>query len=104
MPHYYYFLEVGQNGPDGEPVIVAEIKAENSLSGIEEGKDFVLEKVIHLGAVDRDALRARTETVATKYRIQEVLSGARLSGGFASEVTRVLLSHPKQLTDPSNKA
>ena len=80
------------------------MKADESLAGIEEGKDFILEKVVNLGAPDRDALRARTKTVATKYRIQEVLRGARLNSGFDSEITRVLLSHPKQLSDLDEKA
>lgn len=98
MHHFYYFLEVGPNGPEGEPTLIGKMKADGRLTGIEEGKDFILERVVSL-PLNRDALRPRTKTVSFKYRIQEVLHGARLNGGYDCEVIRVLLSHPKELTD-----
>lgn len=104
MQHCYYFLEVGPNGPDDEPVFLGEMNTDEPLAGVEEGKDFVLERVIHLASVDRDAMRPRTKTEATKYRIAEVLPGVRLNKDYSGQVTRVLLQHPKEITDLSRKA
>ncbi len=96
MQHFYYFLEIG---PDTDPVLVGKMKTDERLAGIEEGKDFVLERTTRSTPPGGNVMQASAKTQSAKYRIEEVLHGARMDGGFDSEVTRVLLRRLKELPE-----
>lgn len=88
MYYHYQFFETDPR--DSEKVIpVAHVTTEEPLLGLESGTDFALE---------RDATRGG-ETVAavTKYRILEVVYGARVAGRNSYQIARVHLSHQADL-------
>lgn len=96
MQHFYFFLEVG---PDTDPVLIGKMKTDERLAGIEEGKDFVLERTTRSPSPSGNVMQTSAKTQSAKYRIEEVLHGARMDGGLDSEVTRVLLRRLKDLPE-----